>query len=480
MSVYEPWHITKLKRLADPLFWFPFITMVLLKLAIFHFASVHFLYLGYHPTFGMNFEVIEAFADFDYYYLNFVQALVQGNLPYTDALFTVDGVQTYIYPPLFVYILAVFYYVPSELLFPNIYFGALSLGKDLAFLRVAFAFVLFDIVTFALMYIIARHLTRNRAIPVAVMLLYALNPISLWWGNYLWLSTPLHTFFLVLGFYFMIRNELRWAILWMTVATMVKQTAALLIPVILFLEFRKSITQLVISLGIMTTVAMTVSMPYLVLYPIEYLQAITVGLGPYWFYDVLPAPTHPIPVSVLAFYWLEPFKFLVFYAVHYAIPWMVFLAIFWILAYWIPIQPAQQYQQQLVFLALLLSLAAHIFLPRGIYKFYLIALLPFLILFGAILHSPPFLSRLSPTPVLPLIHDPPILLLSWLQKLGFQIRKLGSAIMTNVTMWWFVLIGLASIAIFSIHRYHTHVLLLLLFLILLIYGSYQYICKRRN
>ena len=237
MSADEPWSITKLRSLTDPLFWVPFIPIVLLKLAIFHFSSIHFLHLGYHPTFGMHFEVVEAFADFDYYYLNFVEAFVQGNLPYTQALFTVGGVQTYIYTPLFVYILAAFYYVPSELLFPDIRFTALSLGQNLTFLRVGFAFVFFDIATCAMMYVAARTLTRNRAIPVVVMLLYALNPISLWWGNYLWLSTPIHTFFLVLGFYFMIRNELRWAILWMTIAAMVKQTAALLIPVILFLEY---------------------------------------------------------------------------------------------------------------------------------------------------------------------------------------------------------------------------------------------------
>ncbi len=480
MSADEPWYFTKLRSLADPLFWAPFIPILVLKFAIFHFAAIHFLYLGYHPSFGMHFEVVEAFADFEYYYLNFVQAFVQGNLPYTETLFTVNGLQVYIYTPLFLYILAAFYFVPSELLFPDIRYTALSLGQDLTFLRVGFAFVLFDIATCVVMYVAARGLTRNRAVPIVVMLLYALNPISLWWGNYLWLSTPIHTFFLVLGFYFMIRNELRWAILWMTVAAMVKQTAALFIPVILFLEYREGMKQLAISLVIMVVVAVSFSMPYLVLYPLDYLQAIIGGLGPYWFYDVLPAPTHPIPVSVLAFYWLEPFKFLVFNAVHYALPWMMFLALFWILAHWIPNQPPQQYQKQLVLLAVLLSLAAHIFLPRGIYKFYLIALLPFLILFGAILHGPFNSSPILAVPACPLDRGPLMAQLSWLQKWIFQFRTLGGMIVNNVATWWFVIVTLASIAIFSVHRYLTHIVLLLLFLILLIYGSYHYIWKTRN
>ncbi|MFX1491773.1 MAG: hypothetical protein ACFFBU_05885, partial [Promethearchaeota archaeon] len=124
--------------------------------------------------------------------------------------------------------------------------------------------------------------------------------------------------------------------------------------------------------------------------------------------------------------------------------------------------------------------AAHIFLPRGIYKFYLIALLPFLILFGAILHGPFNSSPILAVPACPLDRGPLMAQLSWLQKWIFQFRTLGGMIVNNVATWWFVIVTLASIAIFSVHRYLTHIVLLLLFLILLIYGSYHYIWKTRN
>ncbi len=158
---------------------------------------------------------------------------------------------------------------------------------------------------------------------------------------------------------------------------------------------------------------------------------------------------------------------------------MIGLIFFWIISNLIPEQPRSAYLEQLLLIALLLSLVAHIFLPRGIYKFYLIALLPFLILFGAILCGPviPFRDRknlIQSRGAKPIANLP--------SRMGniinrFQIHAMN--IVNNITTWWFVLVGLASIGISVVHRYHTHVILLALFLILLIYGSYQYVWKRK-
>ncbi|MFX0077956.1 MAG: hypothetical protein ACFE8O_01840 [Candidatus Hermodarchaeota archaeon] len=480
MASSEPWYVSKLRPLANPLFWVPFISIVIFKLAIFHYASISYLLLGRHPTFDIHFEVGEYYSDFTFYYMNFVRLFVQGNLPYTEALYTIDGIQVYIYPPLYLYILTAFYYIPSDLLFPDIVFTAATLGRDLDFLRVGFVFIVFDLATCVLIYITARKLTTNRAIPVVVMSLYALNPVSLWWGNYLWLSTPIHTFFLVLGFYFMIRGDLRWAALWITVATMVKQTAAFLLPVILFLEYRQGMKRVLTSLGIMMGVALVLSMPYLLLYPLDYLRAVMSGMGSYRPYDTPPAPTFPVPISTLAIYWPEPFKFIVFTAVSNGIPWAVSLGGFWILAFLIPEQHERQYREQIVLLALLLSLALHLFLARGIYKYYLIALLPFLILFGAVLRGQLVPYRSLNCPLSTRLQPPIPRLKVVFNKMRIGFRNLGSTAANNVNTWWFVIVGLASIGIFIVHRYFTHLILLLLFLTLIIYGFYNYYWRKRQ
>ncbi|MFX1582665.1 MAG: hypothetical protein ACFFCJ_10675, partial [Promethearchaeota archaeon] len=323
-------------------------------------------------------------------------------------------------------------------------------------------------------------LTKNRFIPIVVMLAFALNPISIWWGNYLWLSTPIHTFFLVLGFYFMLRGDLRWAVLVATVATMVKQTAAILLPLIWFLEYRRGLKQLFISLGITVAVGLVISMPYLLLYPTAYIDALTRGMGAYPFYDTLPAPTYTIPVSVLAFFWPEPFKFIIFSLVSNGIPWLICLIFFWIIAYLVPDQPQSAYLEQLLLLALLLSLSAHIFLPRGIYKFYLIAMIPFLILFGAILRGPLVPVQGMSCPLKPRRMKYMAFLPSWMVQFIQQFQDLSMRIVNNVTTWWFILIGLASIGIFAVHRFLTHAILLALFFLLLVYGSYHYVWKWRQ
>jgi len=480
MPPERQWHWEPLQKFwnwvrhPDWLFWAVFIPIVVLKLGIFHFAASQYLIYGHHPYFNMDFEVVEAYSDFAYYYMNFVRAFVQGNLPYTEALYTIEGSQVYIYPPLFVYILSAFYFLPTEVLFPDIQFTAVLLARDLDFLRVGFAFIVFDLATCIVIYATAKRLTENRIIPLVALLVFALNPVSLWWGNYLWLSTPIHTFFLVLGFYLMIRGNLRWALVIVTVATMVKQTAGLLIPVIWFLEYRRGLRHLLIAIGITAIVGIVLSLPYLVLYPTSYIEALIAGLGSYRFYDELPAMTHPIPVSTLAFFWPEPFKAIVFNLVYLAIPWIIALMSFWIISYMISEHSLSAYREQLLLVALLLSLSAHIFLSRGIFKFYLIALLPFLILFGAILKGPLIPVQGLSCPVQSRGAKYMASLPSWLRDIihRFQILSLGNV--NNISTWWFVLIGLASIGIFVIHRYLTHTILLALFLLVLVYGVYQY------
>ncbi len=237
---------------------------------------------------------------------------------------------------------------------------------------------------------------------------------------------------------------------------------------------------MITSLGIMIGVALVLSMPYLLLFPLEYLRVATAGLGSYWFYDVPPAPTHPVPVSALAVFWPEPFKFIVIAAVFNGIPWAVSLGLLWLLTYLIPEQSEHRYREQVVFLTVLLSLALHIFWARGIYKYYLIATLPFLVLFGAVIRGPLIPSQSLSCPFSSRLQQHFQSLQALFTKVRVQFRNLGVAIVNGVDTWWFVLVGLASIGIFVVHRYHTHFILLMLFLPLVVYGFYNYYWRKRQ
>ncbi|MDO8055694.1 MAG: hypothetical protein Q6361_02430, partial [Candidatus Hermodarchaeota archaeon] len=273
----ESWIKRQLRRIVDIYFWGAFLPIIIVKLVLFQFVAGQYLATGVHPLFGWDFAVVEGYSDFTYYYMNFVRRFVQGYLPYTENLYLINGMQTYIYPPLFVYILGAFSFVPFEALFPNLIIESLLLGRSLDFLRVGFTFIVFDLATCVVIYLTARRLSSHRLIPMAALLVFAFNPISLWWGNYLWLSTPIHTFFLMLGFFYLVRQEMLWAVVWITVAVMVKQTAALLLPLVLFMEWRQSIERFFTAVAVAVAIMLLVSLPYLALFPFTYLEAITAG-----------------------------------------------------------------------------------------------------------------------------------------------------------------------------------------------------------
>jgi len=459
MSGEESWIKQRLRGLVNTYFWSAFIPVIIVKLVLFHFAAGQYLATGAHPLFGWDFAVVEGYSDFTYYYMNFVRQFVQGNLPYTDTLYLVNGMQTYIYPPLFLYILGGFYFLPSEALFPNLILESLMLGRSLDFLRVGFAFIVFDLATCVVIYLTSRQLTSNRFVPVGAMLIFAFNPISLWWGNYLWLSTPIHTFFMVLGFYYLIRQKLLWAVFWITVAAMVKQTAALLLPLVFFMEFRYSLERVFIAVAVAVAVVLLVSLPYIALFPFTYIEALTAGMGSYWFYEALPPVTHPVPLSVLAIGWPEPFKFIAVMLIFQSIPWITFLALFWLSGIFVAEQSGQEYKDQVLLVAFLLSLASHIFFARGLYKFYLIALIPFFVLFGTSLNRP---IRVH-------IGD---------SAGTTRLRRIRHCLWQGINNWstlWFILVGVVSIGIFFVHRYFTHLILLAVFVPLLTVAGYRYV-----
>jgi hypothetical protein len=466
--------LQRLGFLADPLFWFSFLLCTAVKLAVYQLSVTVWDVRGYAYYFHMNFAVVEAYADFGAYYVPFVTQFLEGNLPYTAGLWAPSGIQIYIYPPLFLYITTAFYLCPSEMLFPSLQNLHLS-GYELGIARLGFAFVFFDIATCIAIYAAAKQVTRNPALPVVAMLVYGLNPLGLWWGDYLWLSTPIHTFFLVVGFYCMLRQDLRWAAFWIAVATMIKQTAVILLPVIFFLELARGWRRGIASLGIVAAVWLALSMPYLVLYPVDYLSAVGRGMSGQLLGDTLPLDTYPICVSILAFYLPEPCRLIISHLVFFGVPFGASVAALWSTALAIHLSPRHAYQARIVTVALLLSLALHTFFPRGIYKYYLLALVPFLILFAVTQRGS--LVSLPATNLLqttfgrePWRRVPPTLrdgVVDAGQRLGRIVNRQAP--------WWLLVGWLTSVALFAVHRYTTPAILLVLFLVVLVYAYYAYV-----
>ncbi|MFW9847544.1 MAG: hypothetical protein ACFFF4_00285 [Candidatus Thorarchaeota archaeon] len=314
----------------------------------------------------------EMYNDYQYFYLAWVPNMVAGAWPYSDALYY------YIYPPLWIYSVSIFGSTPSWL--PGL---------------VLFAF---NIAAGPLVYMITLRLTEDQKRAIIAMLIYLLNPFTLIYGSFMWLNPTPFVFFITLSFYFAQKEQETYSVISMAFATLYKQYAVVLFPilVILFIKHKKTPEMAMKFKGfirhtlLFIMVLGIVSLPFLIVDPMYYLNSMI-----FWNTGSYERLTYFIPDSWMPvhantfFLWLGfPSWFtdaIAFLLINY-----VFLIICGIVVYGTYSmikssvdtldKDAEGYRHLFVH-ALIWSfiaiLCVQIFYPRGAYKFYLLALAPF-------------------------------------------------------------------------------------------------------
>lgn len=213
---------------------------------------------------------IEAYTDYRDLYL---RCLVAPFLNGTGPLHLRDPYHlntiVYNYPPLFLYLIAGF-----ATLWNNFSLPAVPL-------------VLFDVLTVIPLYLIAKDFvfTRNAKMAFAVSLIWAANPINLFYNDLMWLNTAPTTFFLVLALYFFLKKNWIYSSLALAVSTGLKQISVVLFPV--FLVFIASATgfskKLVLYAVSYVVLLVLISTPYIFTEPQNYFWSLNLpilGLPP--------------------------------------------------------------------------------------------------------------------------------------------------------------------------------------------------------
>ncbi|MCY3411677.1 MAG: hypothetical protein INQ03_08610 [Candidatus Heimdallarchaeota archaeon] len=149
---------------------------------------------------------LEGYDDFHYYYLDYVNYLLEGWNPYSGSITPDDHLGGYVYGPFYIY--------------------SISIGKawfDLsAYDSIVYSNIVFDSLCYVLVYILAKRITGN-VIALFVALLGSFSPIALFYANIRGLNAPAMTFFaLVFVYYYLERKDGR-AIFFLALATMTKQ-----------------------------------------------------------------------------------------------------------------------------------------------------------------------------------------------------------------------------------------------------------------
>ncbi|MBN2230430.1 MAG: hypothetical protein JW779_12655 [Candidatus Thorarchaeota archaeon] len=346
---------------------------------------------GHFELFGMTiYYDFEGYADYDYYYYSWGEQFVNGIPPYTDLFNTIEfntaQYQTpYFFPPLFVYMCAL------GMLLPINPFG------------IAFLLAMFGFLTAFPIYGISRYLSQNPHVAEISVATYLFNPIILYHTVYSWLNPSPFVFFMILSFYLLMRGNRLTGVLAMTTAALLKQTAFFMaLPLVAFLLVKRvpsdhSSTpdeeprrKLEFDLrgfarySVYTAVyVLAISFPY-VLNLGNYLYYIFQRPGAFLIEDIttLPDVSQPITITVLLILLGAPAVLteLVNQATYLGVFLTISMCAIFLLMFLLKREhdDVRIYWRKMFLLSLLLMFCVHLFSPRGIYKYYCVALIPFI------------------------------------------------------------------------------------------------------
>ncbi|MFW9844774.1 MAG: hypothetical protein ACFFEV_09375, partial [Candidatus Thorarchaeota archaeon] len=227
-------------------------------------------------------------------------------------------------------------------------------------------------------------------------MIYLLNPITIGYGSFMWLNPTIFVFFTVLSFYFALTNRSKHSVIALGIATLYKQFAVIFFPILAMLLIkqladstrRTSLIQFLKYTGLYVMVVGLVSFPFLIISPDEFITQVlrSVSLS----YEQLTHFTSnlSIPVHFNAFFlWL--FGSSVFTDI---IAWLIYnfvlLAVCGIVVYGAyatyhsdskeeSLVEVNEIFMKAVLWSFIAVLGVQTFFPRGVYKFYLLALMPF-------------------------------------------------------------------------------------------------------
>jgi hypothetical protein len=348
---------------------------------------------GQFNIFGFTIHVeFEGWSDYAYYYQTWGERFLNGYTPYTDAFndVTPDQYVPYFFPPLYLYICALGNILPLD---------PFGIGLLLCLFGYATAFPVYGI---------AEYLSRNKRVGEIAVASYLFNPLILYHTVYEWLNPAPFVFFMMLSFYLLMKQHRIAGTLAMVTAAMLKQTAFFLaLPLIAYLikvppskelsdsepetsedyELYSGDNLDVIGLVRMSIIVLifvvVLSLPYILDFN-NYVFYILLKPGMTLLDSVttLPESNMPMTFTVLFIIMGAPTPLAEF--INMATAYSMFL-LFGIIALFIPMllevkndRDLRSYWRRMLYLSLLLLLVVHIFSPRGIYKYYCVALIPLL------------------------------------------------------------------------------------------------------
>ncbi|MFW9921997.1 MAG: hypothetical protein ACFFDW_01785 [Candidatus Thorarchaeota archaeon] len=328
--------------------------------------------------FNPNFVYFEGYKDFHNYYVNWAYAwYVKDWYPFQDwrGINRLDPLDMYSYPALFLYILVIFWR-PGM---PKFWLG--------------FPLMLTDALCAGMVYLILKEIIKKRGgIYIAIFggVLMAISPINLIYTGVYWLNTGPVTLFVLVCFYFLTQRKWWQTFFWLAIATMCKQDGLFLIYPIFLMMLGEKVRDKGIKRGILESscngvvflfTCVICSIPWIFITPILY------GIHMLYPGKMLSLEHDIGDISqVYSFSWAlyyhnirGVFLDIVAFGVNSMLFMIVFATIIAIYMMWRAFYKKMDNIELFEFSAIYIILT-HIFLPRGIFKFYTPFYMPFIII----------------------------------------------------------------------------------------------------
>ncbi|MHA2408019.1 MAG: hypothetical protein ACXACA_06585 [Candidatus Ranarchaeia archaeon] len=343
---------------------------VLLALLFFGYAlftrlmGLHFVHeeLGFFDRW-FDINTLETFTDYEHYYVVWIDAFWNGNwYPYTRAAENAV-LNIYAYTPVFLYVLAPFWWLPGNPLWIPI-----VVGDAAAVIPI----------------VLAGYEFRGKYGGIFAGSLYTVSVLNIFYEGGIWMNPGISTFFLMMGVYFWgVKEQYTIGNLFFVLAVMTKQLLILFVfpfyIVLIAKQTKPGLKQLVGAI----VGCILLAIPYIIINPLEFFGHL-IGLSS----NFDPTITnlgynHPLRLTQTFAHWLETQlggdrTTLGVFAILYNSSTLFFLGLF-ITTIWASMHGGRNYSKEgLIVGVAIWVLILQMLFARGIFKYYFTAVFPLL------------------------------------------------------------------------------------------------------
>ena len=338
-----------------------------------------FYWTRYEGTTVISTWFLEAYSDASYYYEPYLSSFRYDNWnPYIGGEGPLNG---YAYGPMFIY----------GLYFISVFVGLFNPGmeRDVVVVEsVKWTHITFDALSVVMLYIIVISLksfknskTKKHLLGVLGSLIFLFMPINLLYVNCIYLNTPQMTFFTLLSFLLVMKEKYRTSAFILSIAWLSKQMPLfLVIPWFLIIWKKRSLEEAFVDfVTIFLVTTLILSLPWLFISPRDYVWRVFAPGKPLSTVDFEHlSSTVTLAHSIL---FLGGEGFANFYNIinKYMIPFLIsyiFIAFF---AYFNGKLIGEDESQFTIFTTWTI-ISTHLFISRGVYKYYNAFITPFVVL----------------------------------------------------------------------------------------------------